>query len=77
MLYSDPADYAVDGVEQVYPNSWWLPDTGVQRGSLNVNGDVLTPGYPSTGSVSLNRKKWSLLYVNTTAGCYRIVSYTR
>ncbi|CAK8684045.1 unnamed protein product [Clavelina lepadiformis] len=55
ILYSDPHDYA--GVEKnswtpesklnVYPDTWWLPPTGVQRGSLGLNGDPLTPDYPS------------------------------
>ncbi|XP_071788904.1 N-acetylated-alpha-linked acidic dipeptidase 2-like [Asterias amurensis] len=50
ILYSDPADYAVGGISSVYPDSWWLPGYGVQRGSLyitGVGGDPLTPGYPS------------------------------
>ncbi|XP_022097951.1 N-acetylated-alpha-linked acidic dipeptidase 2-like [Acanthaster planci] len=51
ILYSDPADFAVDGISSVYPDSWWLPGSGVQRGSLAVQqglgGDPLTPGYPS------------------------------
>lgn len=52
ILYSDPADYATpaagtDG--KVYPDSWWLPGTGVQRGSLKLGlGDPLTPLYPAT-----------------------------
>ncbi len=56
ILYSDPADYAVDGISSVYPDSWWLPGYGVQRGSLfitGVGGDPLTPGYPSLGKVAL------------------------
>ena len=54
ILYSDPADYAVGGISSVYPDSWWLPGYGVQRGSLyitGVGGDPLTPGYPSLGKV--------------------------
>ncbi|XP_006820652.1 glutamate carboxypeptidase 2-like, partial [Saccoglossus kowalevskii] len=51
ILYSDPADYATDGATDVYPDSWWLPGTGVQRGTLWINsGDPLTPGYPSLDS---------------------------
>ncbi|XP_056023072.1 N-acetylated-alpha-linked acidic dipeptidase 2-like [Ostrea edulis] len=50
IMYSDPADYAVDGENsQVYPHDWWLPDTGTQRGTIFLrNGDPLTPGYPAT-----------------------------
>ncbi|RXM94099.1 Protein transport protein Sec23A [Acipenser ruthenus] len=48
VLYSDPADYAVDSEVRVYPDDWWLPGTGVQRGTvLPRDGDPLTPYYPS------------------------------
>src|SRR6218665_664596 len=51
ILYSDPADFASTGTNEVYPNSWWLPGTGVQRGSLSLTiGDPLTPLYPATES---------------------------
>jgi len=56
VLYSDPADYAgypkgswspdvAD--QQTFPDSWWLPKDGFQRGSLYINGDPSTPNYPS------------------------------
>ncbi|XP_070577790.1 N-acetylated-alpha-linked acidic dipeptidase 2-like [Ptychodera flava] len=50
ILYSDPADYGSKNATSVYPHSWWLPDTGAQRGNLHVSdhkGDPLTPGYPA------------------------------
>ena len=51
ILYSDPADYAIDdGSIQVYPDGWWLPETGAQRGSTfssDAFGDPITPGYPA------------------------------
>ncbi|MBN3300977.1 FOLH1 carboxypeptidase, partial [Amia calva] len=51
ILYSDPADYTVDGGGRVYPEDWWLPGSGVQRGTLlMVEGDPLTPFYPSIDS---------------------------
>lgn len=51
VLYSDPADYAVDSEVRVYPDDWWLPGTGVQRGTvLPRDGDPLTPYYPSIES---------------------------
>ena len=51
IIYSDPADYAVDGESsQVYPRDWWLPPSGTQRGTILLgSGDPLTPGYPATG----------------------------
>ncbi|XP_013407202.1 N-acetylated-alpha-linked acidic dipeptidase 2-like [Lingula anatina] len=49
ILYSDPADYAISGVDKVYPDSWWLPGTGAQRGNVVMTkGDQLTQGYPAT-----------------------------
>ncbi|XP_014674344.1 PREDICTED: N-acetylated-alpha-linked acidic dipeptidase 2-like isoform X2 [Priapulus caudatus] len=53
IIFSDPSDYAMDGTEpeNVYPNTWWLPPTGVQRGTLKLSsppGDPLTPSYPAT-----------------------------
>ncbi|XP_066957584.1 N-acetylated-alpha-linked acidic dipeptidase 2 [Macrobrachium rosenbergii] len=51
ILFSDPGDVALKGTdpEDVYPNSNWLPGTGVQRGWASpLEGDPLTPGWPST-----------------------------
>ena len=49
LLYSDPADYALAGGEpkDTYPNTVWLPASGVQRGSVYTfpgMGDPQTPG---------------------------------
>jgi len=53
IFYTDPSDYAVDGANTVYPDSWWLPGTGVQRGTVKKSdgglGDPLTPMYPAIG----------------------------
>uniref|UniRef100_H2Z1S5 glutamate carboxypeptidase II n=1 Tax=Ciona savignyi TaxID=51511 RepID=H2Z1S5_CIOSA len=47
ILYSDPLDYTVPW-SGVYPEDWFLPPTGAQRGTLWVdNGDPRTPNYPS------------------------------
>ena len=48
LLYSDPADYAKAGADpkNTYPNTAWLPASGVQRGSLYTfpgMGDPQTP----------------------------------
>jgi len=54
ILFSDPADVAANGTEpeDVYPNTFWLPPTGMQRGSLLiVDGDPQTPNYPSIDGV--------------------------
>ncbi|CAJ0576275.1 unnamed protein product, partial [Mesorhabditis spiculigera] len=50
ILYSDPDDVASDGTDSahVYPNTVWMPNEGVQRGStMHGDGDPLTPLYPS------------------------------
>ena len=50
IIFSDPADVAVDGTdpENVYPNTIFLPGTGVQRGSVYIgDGDPLSPRWAS------------------------------
>uniref|UniRef100_A0A1I7Y1I9 PA domain-containing protein n=1 Tax=Steinernema glaseri TaxID=37863 RepID=A0A1I7Y1I9_9BILA len=48
ILYSDPAEVARDGSEEVYPSTEWMPSGGVQRGTLKTqHGDPLTPLYPA------------------------------
>ncbi|XP_068727027.1 putative N-acetylated-alpha-linked acidic dipeptidase [Montipora capricornis] len=49
LIFSDPADYALAGGDpkNTYPNTAWLPASGVQRGSLYTfpgSGDPQTPG---------------------------------
>ncbi|GLJ26434.1 hypothetical protein SUGI_0510010 [Cryptomeria japonica] len=53
VMYSDPQEYAggkkSGGVS--YPNSKWLPSSGIQRGTvLEGSGDPLSPGWPSTAN---------------------------
>ncbi|XP_068244911.1 LOW QUALITY PROTEIN: N-acetylated-alpha-linked acidic dipeptidase 2-like [Palaemon carinicauda] len=51
IMYSDPRDVALEGVEpqEVYPNTFWLPGSGMQRGRpLYQKETPLTPGWPST-----------------------------
>ena len=50
IMFSDPGDVAVQGTEpeNVYPNTIFLPGSGVQRGSTKFGkGDALSPGWPS------------------------------
>lgn len=50
IFFSDPFDYASPGETTAYPDSWWLPGTGVQRGTVKVvSGDPTTYMYPSLG----------------------------
>ncbi|KAJ7548570.1 hypothetical protein O6H91_07G017500 [Diphasiastrum complanatum] len=49
IIYSDPEEYAANGTQGFYPDSQWLPPSGLQRGSIYEGiGDPLTPGWPST-----------------------------
>ncbi|KAG6546798.1 hypothetical protein Mapa_011744 [Marchantia paleacea] len=49
ITYSDPQEYANNRTEGYYPQSPWLPPSGVQRGTVFRGiGDPLTPGWPST-----------------------------
>eukprot|EP00850_Spirogloea_muscicola_P007188 SM000036S13232 [mRNA] locus=s36:38575:43897:- [translate_table: standard] len=49
LIYSDPENYSANGTEGYYPESRWLPASGVQRGSVfEFKGDPMTPGWPST-----------------------------
>ena len=50
MIYNDPQNYGPVPANQTYPKSLWMPRGGVQRGSIGLgDGDILTPGWPSTG----------------------------
>ncbi|XP_042294830.1 aminopeptidase NAALADL1 [Sceloporus undulatus] len=51
-VYTDPADINDNKAlaEETYPHSWYLPPSGVERGSYNTYfGDLLTPYYPAKG----------------------------
>ncbi|MBN3324171.1 NALDL protein, partial [Atractosteus spatula] len=47
LVYTDPKDIndgKLSDVNETYPNSWYLPPSGVERGSYNTYfGDLLTP----------------------------------
>lgn len=50
VLFTDPADFNADD-SSTYPDSWWMPSSGLQRGTVGGDGDYLTPFYPATGNV--------------------------
>ena len=63
ILFSDPADYTGGDTNQVYPNDWWLPPSGAQRGVIRFgDGDPETPGYPSIGNHLVQRTRLSYLF---------------
>lgn len=54
IIYSDPKEVAGLGTDEeyVYPNTEFLPGSGIQRGSINPgDGDPETPNYPSLDHV--------------------------
>lgn len=52
VCFSDPADFALQGRDFVYPLSVWMPGMAVESGSIMLDdGDPLTPFYPSLGEV--------------------------
>lgn len=57
VMYSDPHDYGANSSQAAkYPNSKWLPNSGVQRGTvLESSGDPLSPGWPSNSFTSSER----------------------
>ena len=54
LIYTDPAQFAPEGTQNTFPQSWWLPDSGTQRGASMGKtgpGDPLTPGFPSIDGI--------------------------
>ena len=50
VIFMDPSTVAQEDVEEenLFPNTFWMPGTAVQRGSLSLSdGDPLTPNWPS------------------------------
>jgi len=50
VIFMDPSTVAQEGLdeENLLPNTFWMPGTAVQRGSLAMSdGDPLTPNWPS------------------------------
>jgi len=50
VIFMDPSSVAMEGTDEanVFPNTFWMPGTAVQRGSLSLSdGDPLTPNWPS------------------------------
>ena len=73
LMYSDPNDYAPVRDEDLYPHGWWLPRTGVQRGSILIGtGDPLTPRYPAKGKIRIELDVFTL-YMVALSGAQRSV----
>ena len=52
LLYTDPADYSPEGMNNTFPKTLWLPGTATQRGNIWFSdGDPLTPLLPSIDGV--------------------------
>ena len=65
------SEVAFEGTDpgSVYPNDFWLPGSGVQRGSLYLGtGDPETPGYPSIPNV-LRASQEEIAVKKNSQGC--------
>ena len=71
LIYNDPHDFAPVSDEDLFPHGWWLPRSGVQRGSILMGtGDPLTPRYPSKGdSLVFIYGTW-LTVIQSTCRCH-------
>lgn len=50
ILFTDPYDFTDGNADNTYPKSAFLPEHGIQRGTILVDtGDPQTPFYPSIG----------------------------
>ena len=49
IMFTDPAQVAPEGTDpgSVYPNTFFLPPSGVQRGTTFIGGDPLSPSWTS------------------------------
>ena len=51
LLFSDPKEFAQQGRNEKYPDSWWMPGMAVQSGTVYLDsGDSLTQFYPAIGT---------------------------
>lgn len=54
LVYTDPLDIndgLMSDVNETYPHSWYMPPSGVERGSFNGQyGDLLTPYLAAKGN---------------------------
>ena len=67
IMYTDPAQVAPRGTDpaSVYPNTFFLPPSGVQRGTTFIDADPLSPSWPSVDGAYR-------LTVNETSGLPQI-----
>lgn len=58
LVYTDPLDIndgLMSDANETYPHSWYLPPSGVERGSFNTHfGDMLTPYLAAKGEQTSN-----------------------
>lgn len=54
LVYTDPLDIndgLMSDASETYPHSWYMPPSGVERGSFNTHyGDMLTPYLAAKGN---------------------------
>lgn len=61
LVYTDPLDIndgLMSDANETYPHSWYLPPSGVERGSFNTHfGDMLTPYLAAKGEQTSNAQE--------------------
>ncbi|WAR19806.1 GCP2-like protein [Mya arenaria] len=74
ILFSDPADVTNGDITDVYPDDWWMPPSGTQRGTLYIgDGDPLSPDYPA---LSRWRPRRSIMFCSWGAEEYGLIGST-
>lgn len=67
LVYTDPLDIndgLMSDVNETYPHSWYMPPSGVERGSFSTNyGDPLTPYLAAKGNLSI--KVYSCVFIGS------------
>lgn len=70
LVYTDPEDVndgLMSDINETYPHSWYMPPSGMERGTFKtILGDLLTPYMPAKGKqqpVLLHRFTY-FLYMN-------------
>lgn len=66
LVYTDPGDIndgKMSDTSETYPHSWYLPPSGVERGSFNTDfGDLLTPYLAAKGNRQLMKLLLKVLF---------------
>ncbi|KAG2469069.1 NALDL protein, partial [Polypterus senegalus] len=84
LVYTDPKDIndgKMSDINETYPHSWYLPPSGVERGSFKSTfGDLLTPYYPAKDRYVIygnHRDSWVHGAIDPSSGTAVMLEITR